>query len=273
MIDELNNNQFQNTVWAYYLSQGRHDLPWRLSEAGGSFDAYKIMVSEVMLQQTQVSRVIPKYHDFIEKFPDVRHLKVAPQGEVLRAWSGLGYNRRAKFLHLAATEIVNHYDGVMPSTSRELIQLPGIGANTAGAIVAYAFNQPAVFIETNIRSVFIHHFFAGQATVADTAIVELVQQTLDQDQPREWYWALMDYGAYLKQTVPNPNTRSKHYSKQSQFQGSWRQLRGQVLRLLSDHAYSKTLLSNTIDDERLPLVLRELLDENLIQRQGNRYCL
>jgi len=273
MIDELNTRQFRDIVWAHYQQKGRHDLPWRAHEVDGGFDAYKIMVSEVMLQQTQVARVIPKYYEFIKQFSDVSVLAMAMQGEVLKVWSGLGYNRRAKFLHLAAKEIVDHYGGTFPSTIKEQSSLPGIGINTAGAICVYAFNQPVVFIETNIRSVFIHHFFAGQANVTDQQILEMVQQTLDEKQPREWYWALMDYGSYLKQTVPNPNKQSRHYIKQSKFQGSRRQLRGQVLRLLSDHPYPKAVLQDAIDDERLPLVLSELLDENLIQRRGSQYCL
>jgi A/G-specific adenine glycosylase len=273
MIDELNNRQFQDMVRAHYQQKGRHDLPWREPEADGSFDAYKIMVSEFMLQQTQVNRVIPKYYEFIKQFPDVSVLAMATQGEVLKVWSGLGYNRRAKFLHLAAKEIVDHYAGSVPSTSKELTQLPGIGVNTAAAISAYALNQPVVFIETNIRSVFIHHFFPRQADVTDQQILEMVQQTLDKKQPREWYWALMDYGSYLKQTVPNPNKRSRHYTKQSKFQGSRRQLRGQVLRLLSDHPYAGAALQDAINDERLPLILSELLAENLIQQRGARYSL
>jgi A/G-specific adenine glycosylase len=273
MIDELRKNTFQATVWTYYRTEGRHDLPWRQAEANGSFDAYKIMLSEMMLQQTQVTRVVPKYHEFLLKFPDIRHLSTAPQSEVLTMWNGLGYNRRAKFLHQSAKKIVDQYNGVVPSTHRELMQLPGIGTNTASAILAYAYNQPVVFIETNIRSVFIHHFFAEQSSISDQSILEKVQQTLDQERPREWYWALMDYGVYLKKTIPNPNTRSKHYTKQSRFQGSLRQLRGQVLRLLSDHPYSKTLLEDEIHDKRLPLVLDELLKENLIQQRGARYHL
>jgi A/G-specific adenine glycosylase len=273
MIDESSIRKFQNIVWTYYRNHGRHDLPWRHAESDGSFDAYKIMVSEVMLQQTQVKRVIAKYQDFIRQFPDIKHLSSAPQGEVLKSWSGLGYNRRAKFLHQAAREVVAHYDSKLPSTSHELIQLPGVGVNTAGAILAYAFNQPAVFIETNVRSVFLHHFFDQQHDVSDRAILELVEQTLDQEQPRQWYWALMDYGAHLKQTIQNPSQRSRHYTKQSKFQGSRRQLRGQILRMLSDRPYTKALLGKKIDDERLPLVLSELLDENLIQRRGRLYCL
>jgi A/G-specific adenine glycosylase len=273
MIDELSKRKFQTTVRTYYRKHGRHDLPWRQAEADGRFDAYKIMVSEIMLQQTQVSRVIPKYEEFIKKFPDVTQLAAAAQGEVLRAWSGLGYNRRAKFLHRAAQEIVSRYESIIPATTEELVQLPGIGINTAGAIAVYAFNKPIAYIETNIRTVFIHHFFEQQTNISDRAILELVQHTLDKKQPREWYWALMDYGVYIKQRVPNPNMRSRHYSKQSRFQGSRRQLRGQVLRLLGDRPYTEALLNNTITDERLPLVLRELMDENLIQRQGTRYCL
>ncbi len=273
MIDESSIAKFQTTVWAYYHDNGRHDLPWRKAETDGSFDPYKIMVSEIMLQQTQVNRVIPKYQDFIERFPSVNQLAAAAQGEILRSWSGLGYNRRAKFLHLAAQEIVNRYDCIMPAHINELVQLPGIGTNTAGAILAYAFNQPVVFIETNIRSVFIHHFFAQEASVPDRAIIELVQQTLDIQQSRAWYWALMDYGVYLKQLVPNPNKRSQHYTKQSRFEGSRRQLRGQVLRMLSDQPYTRAVLINTINDERLPHVLNELIAENLIQRQGTHYSL
>jgi A/G-specific adenine glycosylase len=273
MIDESSKHTFQTTVWANYRNQGRHDLPWRQAEADGSFDAYKIMVSEIMLQQTQVGRVIPKYHEFLLKFPTIVQLNAAPQGEVLKIWNGLGYNRRAKFLHQSAKEIVGRYDGIIPSTQNQLTQLPGIGTNTAGAILAYAYNQPAIFVETNIRAVFIHHFFRGQDAISDRSILKYVQQTLDHKCPREWYWALMDYGTQLKQSVANPNTRSKQYTQQSQFQGSWRQLRGQVVRLLSDHSYSRKLLEDVIDDERLPLVLSELVNENLIQRRGSHYCL
>jgi A/G-specific adenine glycosylase len=273
MIDELSKYKFQVMIWAQYDEHGRHDLPWRCAEANGSFNAYKIMVSEVMLQQTQVRRVIPKYHEFIEEFPTIKRLATARLGKVLRIWSGLGYNRRAKFLHLAAKAIINDHGGIVPSVHSELIQLPGIGTNTAGAIAAYAYNQPAIFIETNIRSVFIDYFFDQQTIVSDQAILEYIQQTLDQKRPRQWYWALMDYGNYLKQTVPNLNQRSKHYTKQSQFQGSRRQLRGQVLRLLSNHPYSATLLDDTINDERLSRVLSELLDENLIHQRGTQYYL
>jgi len=264
---------FQAMVWNYYRAHGRHDLPWRLADADGSFDPYKVMVSELLLQHTQVSRAIPKYHEFLAKFPTVSSLAESPLAEVLRAWNGLGYNRRAKFLHQAARRIIDEYNGAFPQAASTLQTLPGIGPNTAGAIAAYAFNQPAVFVETNIRTVFIHHFFDGQTAISDKAIIELVEQTLDRDNPRQWYWALMDYGSYLKQTVGNPNHRSRQYAKQSKFEGSKRQIRGQVIRLLAEDTRTQAELHARIHDKRLEIVLNELLDENLILQHGARFSL
>src|SRR5258708_5455020 len=180
-------DDFIQTVWAYYAAYGRHDLPWRRPEADGSFDAYKILVSEVMLQQTQVQRVIPKYHEFLRQFPTLRVLDNAPLGQVLVAWQGLGYNRRAKFLWQAAQMAGQDFGGHMLRDQKQLERLPGVGVNTARAILAYAFNEPVVFIETNIRTVFIHHFFKDETDIPDAAIRELVAQTLDHTKPRGWY--------------------------------------------------------------------------------------
>lgn len=273
MIDESIKEHFRLRVWSYYQREGRHDLPWRSVEADGRLDVYKVLVSEVMLQQTQVSRVILKFNAFIAKYPTVALLAKASQGEVLRVWSGLGYNRRAKFLHQAAKTIVKRYGGTIPRSKAELIQLPGVGVNTAGAILAYGFNQPVVFIETNIRSVFIHHFFEVRNQVSDMAITQLLEQTLDRGKPREWYWALMDYGAMLKQQNTNPARRSKHHVIQSKFEGSRRQLRGQVLRTLSERSYTVKVLKTTITDERLSSVLDELQREKLIRLIGRSYTL
>ena len=222
--------EFQALVWDYFQQSGRHDLPWRLAAADGQFDPYTIMVSELMLQQTQVQRVIPKYAEFLQKFPTLQDLAAAELGAVLTAWSGLGYNRRAKFLWQSAQRVVDEYNGVFPQTTAELVNLPGIGKNTAGAIQAYAFNHPVVFIETNIRSVYIHHFFADKTDVSDTDILQLVAATVDSEHPREWYWALMDYGSHLKKSVGNTSKQSKTYMKQSAFHGSKRQIRGQVIK-------------------------------------------
>lgn len=267
--------EFQSTIWKYYDAQGRHELPWRIAENNGVFDPYKIMVSEVMLQQTQVGRVIPKYEAFLERFPSVQSLAQAELGEVLRVWQGLGYNRRAKFLWQAARAICDDYKGKLPLDETELVKLPGIGRNTAGAICVYAYNKPTVFIETNIRTVFIHHFFTDKVAVTDNDILQLVQATLPSDttMTRAWYWALMDYGSNIKQSVGNLNVLSKTYTKQSQFHGSKRQVRGAVLRELSQKPASLPSLSQRITDARLLEVLHELEAEQLIQTKGGKYSL
>lgn len=267
--------EFQKVVWEYYDLEGRGGLPWRVPEADGSFDPYKIMVSEIMLQQTQVNRVIPKYLAFIEQFPDVAALARAEQGEVLRAWQGLGYNRRAKFLWRAAQIIVHEYGGKFPATDTELVKLPGIGKNTAGAILAYAFKQPVAYIETNIRTAFIHGFFHDKTEVTDSEILPLVQKTLPQDTSltRAWYWALMDYGSYIKQEIGNLNTLSKHYTKQSTFHGSKRQIRGAVIRELSVRPAPLLYLQQTIPDDRLETVIKELVDEQMIRYERGKYTI
>ena len=272
-MNSRNKQSFQNIVRDFYLEHGRHDLPWRQPESDGGFDAYKIMVSEVMLQQTQVPRVIPKFNDFVRRFPTIDSLAKAELGVALRAWSGLGYNRRAKFLHQAARQIKQNYTGNISQDPAELMKLPGIGPNTAAAIVAYSFNQPVAFIETNIRTVFIHHFFNGQTAVTDKAILKMVQTTLDHDNPRIWYWSLMDYGAYLKQTIGNLNKASSTYSKQSTFHGSRRQIRGQIIRLLGEHTQLETALAKLVNDDRLPDVLQELVNEGLVHKRRDQFSL
>ncbi len=269
---ELNRQQqavFVEALWAFYARHGRGDLPWRLPEPDGAFDPYKIMVSELMLQQTQVLRVIPKYQAFVHQFPTIHALARADLGEVLRAWQGLGYNRRAKYLWQAAGQVarLNRF----PDTVAEFVKLPGIGPNTAGAIQAYAYNQPAIFVETNIRTVYLHHFLQDQTEVPDRLITMLLQQTLDREQPREFYWALMDYGSHLKSTVGNLNSASKHYAKQSQFNGSRRQVRGQVLRSLSVGSLSVAELEAAIADARLVGVLADLLREGLVRQTAEGY--
>jgi len=270
-ISNQEREQFLETLWTQYAALARAELPWRQAGPGGQFDPYRIMVSEIMLQQTQVARVIPKYHEFLQLFPDVATLAAADLGEVLRAWQGLGYNRRAKFLWQAA-QILDTLK-YFPRTAEALVALPGIGKNTAGAILAYAYNLPALFIETNVRTVYIHHFFADRTDVSDKELGEVLDQTLDREQPREFYWALMDYGSHLKATVGNANKASKHYVKQSQFHGSRRQVRGHVLRLLSQRAQSPEELRRAIDDTRLPEVLDALIQEGMVRLADGSYTL
>lgn len=226
------------------------------------------MVSEIMLQQTQVSRVIPKYQAFIAEFPSVTTLAAAPLAQVLRAWSGLGYNRRAQYLHTAAKQV----SGPFPQTMVELTKLPGVGLNTAAAIMNYAYNHATSFVETNIRTVYFHHYFHDQTRpISDKEVMQLVAETIDHENPREWFWALMDYGAHLKTTVGSLNNQSKHYAKQPSFNGSRRQIRGQVIRLLNTASQSHATLARHIPDERLASVLNDLVQEGLIVKTKTMY--
>lgn len=269
-------HDFVSTVWKYYSRNGRHDLPWRKPDESGHLDPYAIMVSEIMLQQTQVSRVITKYDAFLRAFPTISSLSEAPLSEVLKEWSGLGYNRRAKFLWQAAHDI--QAKGSFPQTIDLLVQLPGIGINTAGAIATYAFNRPVSFIETNIRTVYIHHFFEDHDVITDKQLMPFIEESLEAalehgHSPREWHWALMDYGTYLKQTIGNVSQRSKTYAKQSKFEGSRRQIRGQILRMLGQRPHQLTELQQHINDDRLSEVLQALEDESFISFSDKHYHL
>lgn len=256
---------FQKTVRAFYTKQGRFSLPWRKTK-----DPYRILVSELMLQQTQVGRVVVKYEEFLKRFPTMESLARSPLSDVLRAWQGLGYNRRAKFLHLLAKEVVKDYKGKLPSSEEKLLQLPGIGRATASALMAFAFNRPTVYLETNVRSVFLHHFFPDADGVSDSELLPLIERAAVGQPSREWNWALLDYGSYIKTTHGNPNARSKHYAKQSKFVGSNRQVRGAVLRALEKSAMGKVYLMAQLQFDRVKTekVLRDLLSEGLISKRG-----
>lgn len=255
-------------VWDYYRKQGRHDLPWRKTK-----DPYKILVSEFMLQQTQVQRVLPKYAQFIVTFPNFKKLAAAPLGEVLNVWQGLGYNRRAKFLHQLAHVVVKNYQGKLPQTEGELVALPGIGKATAAALLAFAYNKPTTYLETNVRSVFLHHFFQDKQGVSDAELLPFIGRTAEGQDVRTWNWALLDYGVYIKTTYGNPNKNSKHYTKQSKFEGSDRQIRGQVLQMLGNGhmGESALLLKLGRDTLRVRKIIGGLLKERLISKR--RGCL
>ena len=203
--------QFQDILWQKGNELYR-DMPWRQDTR-----PYYILVSELMLQQTQVDRVVPKFE--------------SPLAEVVKQWQGLGYNRRAKFLHDSVKQIVEA--GSFPSDEQTLVSLPGVGKNTAGAIRVYAFNEPSLFIETNVRAVYIHHFFGDSDAVSDKEIEQILLRTIDYEHPREFYWAVMDYGNWLKKQGVKPS-RSIHYRKQAVLQGSVREVRGQLLTLLAE---------------------------------------
>jgi A/G-specific adenine glycosylase len=262
---------FIKAVWEYYETSGRHDLPWRKTR-----DPYKILVSEVMLQQTQVTRVIPKYRQFLKMFPTVRHLAEASLGAVLLEWQGLGYNRRAKFLWQAAQVVTYEYKGVWPKTFPALRLLPGVGHYTAGAVMNFAYNMPIPIIETNVRTVYIHHFFHEVEAVFDKELQPLIDRTLDMQHPREWNWALMDYGSFLKSTVGNKNKKSSTYKKQSAFRESDRYIRGAIIRELAKRSLAPKDLENTfaeIDLSRLTAQITALLSEGLVVLTKGRYRL
>lgn len=259
--------KFRKFILSFSNRFGRHDLPWRQD-----FDPYRILVSEIMLQQTQVERVIPKFNDFLSAFPSTQKLATAPIAEVIRHWQGLGYNRRGLNLQRAAQKIEGDFNGQVPTELDDLLSLPGIGPYTSAAIQAFAFNKTSLVIETNIRAVMLYHFFHGAYNVNDLEILDLVKATLDRENPRHWYGALMDYGTYLKQTFPNPTRRAKQYVKQSSFVGSRRQLRGQILRAITIKPARLADLQATLEfpADTISAVVMELIKEGFLELKNDR---
>jgi A/G-specific adenine glycosylase len=254
---------FRQKIKTFYTKHGRHELPWRLATT-----PYNIAVSEIMLQQTQVDRVILKYQSFLKIFPTVQVLAKAPLAAVLKEWSGLGYNRRAKFLHQMAQVVVHDLKGTFPTTIEGLQKLPGVGPYTAGAIYAFAYNKAVPMIETNIRTVYIHHFFPTKEHVSDKELLPIITTTIDIQNPRQWYWALMDYGSYLKSTGIKNNAKSTHYTKQSKFVGSRRQIRGAVMRELLKDSMTTEKIVKILDrkKEEVQSVLDDLIHEGFITK-------
>lgn len=228
-----------------------------------------------MLQQTQVSRVIEKYREFLKRFPTVHALAKASLADVLKVWSGLGYNRRAKYLHDAAKTIVAKHKGKVPKDILTLGLLPGMGPYTASALRVFAFNEPDILIETNIRTAFIHHFWPFHkssdrpryGTVADTDIFVVAQKAAEGQDSRKWHWALMDYGAYLKRSGVRNNHRSVRYTKQSPFEGSLRQVRGAILRELQRGSQTENTMRRRLmvfEGEKVRKALEGLARDGLI---------
>ena len=263
------------------------DLPWRRT-----YDPYAIWISEVMLQQTQVSRVDDRWQRWLERFPTVDALAAAAPSDVLEEWQGLGYNRRALSVHRAA-QAISEAGGVFPQDPKELVKLPGIGPATAAGIRAFAFNLHGVYLETNVRTVFLHELYPQAEGVPDSELIPLVELTCpasvedavdavaagadaavntaaetDETEltPRSWYYALLDYGAYLKKTIPNPSRRSKSHVKQSRFEGSHRQKRAELLRVLLTHKDEGGAEFETLHQELCQIEVsagRETLDEQV----------
>lgn len=261
MINSTQKTSFKRAVRSHYSAHKR-TFPWRKTN-----NPYRILVSEVMLQQTQVERVVSYYKIFLKQFPTIKTLAEASLRDVLFLWQGLGYNRRAKALRETAQIIIEKHNGKIPTTRDELKALPGIGPYIAGAVLAFAYNKQVVFIETNIRTVFTHFFFKGKRSVKDIDILLLVEQTLDRKNPREWYQMLMDYGTMLKKTYPNQNHRSAHHTLQSKFEGSDRQIRGRILKILiNEKKLQKDKIAEEIgrNSKRVYKQLTKLVTEGFI---------
>lgn len=277
---------FKKKIWDYHALH-RRDLPWRYGVPGAArtITPYEVLVSEIMLQQTQVSRVIPKYAQFLAQFPTFPALTRASLSDVLKMWQGLGYNRRAIALKKIAEIVVRDFASQLPSDYETLLSFPGVGLNTAGSILAFAFNIPRPFIETNIRSVYIHFFFPNKKKVSDEKLLPLIEKTLDRTQPREWYYALMDYGVMLKTTLRastgNPSRRSLTHRPQTKFKGSNREMRAAILKIVllktgtggtSTKTIEKQIAKQLPDSpfakspEKIALNLAALKKEGFIQR-------
>ncbi|MGC2310793.1 MAG: hypothetical protein WA432_04190 [Candidatus Babeliaceae bacterium] len=257
---------FITHIYAYYRLHGRQFI-WRQTT-----DPYHIVVSEVMLQQTQTDRVKEKFVTFIAQLPTFQALAIADARDVLALWSGLGYNRRALALQKLAQQVVNNYQGILPADPEILDTFPGIGKATAASICAFAFNMPTIFIETNIRAIYIHTFFRNQAEVHDHELITLVEQTIDKSNARQWYYALMDYGVMLKKLYKNPSRKSAHYTKQSKFEGSERQIRGMILKILTQQQTATfEMLCYLIEREpvRIKHNLQDLCAEGFIKQKDN----
>ncbi|MGD0328440.1 MAG: A/G-specific adenine glycosylase [Minisyncoccia bacterium] len=263
----MNISRFRKTVWAYYKKSGRHNLPWRKTK-----NPYRILVSEVMLQQTQVERVVSFYKKFIKKFPTTKKLATVPLSEVLKTWQGLGYNRRAKQLKIAAQALTVK----KVYTIEELEALSGVGSSTARAIVAFAYNKDVIFVETNIRTAVTYHFFLNRQKISDKEIEKILTAALPRGRAREWYSALMDYGAYLKKSGIRLNSKHTHYVKQKKFTGSSREARGAILRELAKGEFTLPHLTNSLGTSRraqLRAALVALEVEGLIKKIGRIYSL
>jgi A/G-specific adenine glycosylase len=264
----MDRTEFRKIIYRNYEKEGRM-FPWRQDPS-----PWGVLVSEFMLQQTQTGRVVPYWERWMRLWPAPEDLARASLEETLREWSGLGYNNRARRLRDCARLIAEDYGGIVPGLPEELRRLPGIGPYTAGAIACFAYNYPSVFIETNIRATVIHFFFKDRLDVSDAEMLPILESTLDRKDPRKWHWALMDYGAALKKITPNPGRRSAHYTRQSPFQGSFRQIRGRLIRsLVSDGPASPQDLGKRtgIEAQDVYKALEALQKDAMVAENGGIY--
>lgn len=254
-------HSFSTFIWDWYHHHKR-DFVWRETQ-----DAYHILLSELMLQQTQTGRVVPKYHLFLDTWPTLKDLAQSSLTDVLYAWKGLGYNRRAKALQQIAIKSAQ-FNYTLPNDESILLTFPMIGPATAAAIRSFAYGEKSIYLETNIRRIIIHHFFNSALKVHDKEIKEILLPLVEmQIDVRNWYYALMDYGVHLKKEGVVSNRRSSHYTKQTPFENSHRQIRSTLLFILTQEGSKKEVDLVTItsfEQERILLALQSLKDDGLI---------
>ncbi len=262
--------EFEHSL-APYRADFLRDLPWRQLAEDREQRFYQVLVSEIMLQQTQVKRVIEKYNQWMVFMPTITSAAANSRGDFITMWQGLGYNRRAGYLY----DIVRHTNArAIPKDLTTLSTFKGIGINTAHAISVYCDNTPSLFIETNIRTVVIHHFFKNEDAVSDKQIALILDELLPKDNPRMWYWALMDYGTELKRQKLGSIKNSSQYRKQSKFKGSRRELRGRILRAVAEcRAVSIHVLRDTLKDDRYDEIIKDLIAEDLLWVKNGKLVL
>lgn len=255
--------QFQKKVLSFY-QRNKRILPWRKTT-----DPYRILVSEFMLQQTQVSRVLSYYRQWINRWPTVNAIAAASLSDILQAWIGLGYNTRAVNLHRAARIIVEKFNGDVLEAMKHYKGIPGIGRYTSQAVQIFSTNADLVTVDTNIRRIFIQEF-ALPPDVVEKDLWKLAEECLPRGKSRIWHNALMDYGALhltARKTGIKPKTR------QSRFESSDRQIRARILRyILKDKLPAselETLLE--IEQKRLISILEKMISEGIITKRNNRY--
>lgn len=260
---------FQEKVLSFY-KENKRDLPWRRTT-----DPYAILVSEVMLQQTQVDRVVSYYQEWLRQWPTIQDLANAERADVLQRWMGLGYNNRAVNLHKASQFIVERFDGGVKNALGSGMKIPGIGPYTEKAVKIFAFNENLATVDTNIRRILIHEF-SPQETLSDADVHSLAEQCLPKGQSRDWHNALMDYGSLVltsKKTGISPKTA------QSTFEGSDRQYRAKILRHLLAHQ-RETFTIDRLQEilsfperRRLQTILEGMIKDDLLLCENERYSL
>jgi A/G-specific adenine glycosylase len=268
-VDELSLSLFREHIHHFYQSHGRQ-FAWRQTR-----DPYQILLSEVMLQQTQTTRVEPKYELFVSLWPTLKDLAGASTLELLTHWKGLGYNRRALYLQRTA-QMSEEWGWTLPNDEATLRALPGVGKATSAALLAFAFDQRSIYLETNVRRVILHCFFSDQEGVRDRQVEEVLARLIaEEEDPKSWYYGLLDYGVLLKTLVPNPNRRSAHYTRQSAFENSNRQIRGMLIHLLTESGRSSEEriieMLCRFEADRITGCLAQLSEEGFVEERGGVY--